>query len=303
MPGIVSSNYKFHYLIPNSSDKEFGMLVNTVGYQNISPYEEYPNREHPSGYFFAPERGRVLREYQLLYVSQGKGVFENEGGRHQIRKGTMILLTPGRWHSYRPAAQVGWTEYYIGFEGPIFAQTVEHLFAEGEQIFEIGVNEQLVSLYRQALDVAVEDRPGSQQLLGGIIMHILGLLGVTVKKNTLATDRLYQAIEQAKIIMQENISQEIDLKELSEQLNMSYSWFRKIFRDYTGHPPAKYALLMRLHRAQHMLANTHESIKSIAYSLGFKSPEHFYSTFRKQTGYTPNLYRKATSQTDLSDMA
>lgn len=303
MPGINASNYKFHYLIPNISDKEFGMQVNTVGYQNIAPYEEYPNREHPSGYFFAPERGRVLREYQLLYISQGKGLFENEEGRRQIRKGTLILLTPGRWHSYRPAQTVGWTEYYIGFEGPVFAQTIDRMFADGEQAFEIGFNEQLVTLYRQALDTAVEDRPGAQQLLGGIIMHMLGLIGATIKKNTLATDHLFQAIEQAKIIMQENISQEIDLQELSRQLNMSYSWFRKIFRDYTGYPPAKYALLMRLHRAQHMLANTHESIKGIAYSLGFKSPEHFYSTFRKQTGYTPNLYRKATSQTEFSEMS
>lgn len=296
MAGINTNDYKFQYLTPSASDKDFGMIVNTVGYQHIAPREPYPLREHPFGYFFESGQGRTLHEYQLLYITQGRGSFEDAQGVREIRKGTLIVLRPGRWHSYHPAPQVGWTEYFIGFEGDIFAGTIERLFGADETFFEIGINEQLVQLYHRALDATQENYPGGQQLLSGIIMHMLGLINSTNRMNSLATDRLHQAIEQAKIIMQENISREIDLKQLSDQLNMSYSWFRKIFRDYTGCPPAKYALTMRLHRARHMLANTDESIKSIAYALGFKSPEHFYATFRKQTGETPNHYRKSALQ-------
>ena len=32
-----------------------------------------------------------------------------------------MVLFPGQWHTYRPLRQTGWTEYYIGFEGPAIA--------------------------------------------------------------------------------------------------------------------------------------------------------------------------------------
>lgn len=39
-----------------------------------------------------------------------------------------------------------------------------------------------------------------------------------------------QKIEQAKIIMNENIFKDIDPEELAMKLNISYSWFRKVLR-------------------------------------------------------------------------
>ena len=94
------------------------------------------------------------------------------------------------------------------------------------------------------------------------------------------------------MIMHERVMQNIDLEALAEQLNVSYSWFRKIFRDYTGFPPAKYFTQIKLRHAQYLLTNTSEPIKEIAFMLSFKSTEHFYTTFKRVTGYTPNAYRK-----------
>lgn len=58
---------EFKYLIVNDMDRKFGLWVNTVGYQSIPPDSPYPLKEHPSGYYFNAEKGRVLREYQLVY--------------------------------------------------------------------------------------------------------------------------------------------------------------------------------------------------------------------------------------------
>lgn len=60
-----SLGLEFKYLIVNDMDRKFGLWVNTVGYQSIPPDSPYPLKEHPSGYFFNAEKGRVLREYQL----------------------------------------------------------------------------------------------------------------------------------------------------------------------------------------------------------------------------------------------
>ena len=39
-----------------------------------------------------------------------------------------------------------------------------------------------------------------------------------------------QKIEQAKIIMNENVFKDVDPEELAMKLNISYSWFRKYLR-------------------------------------------------------------------------
>ena len=289
-----SSDIRFHYLIANKADEEYGCTVSVVGSQTISPDEDYPSKEHPPGYLFDPERGRILQEYQLLYIVKGRGEFANQTTSYDIVKGTLVLLRPGVWHSYKPSKNEGWTEYFIGFSGEMADKAIEKLFAEDEQIFNVGLKQEMVDLYQRAIEVAAEDRPSAQQLLCGIVMHLLGNLSY-IAHSAITADRMDQIIEQAKAIMQEKASQNIDLDMLAEQLNVSYSWFRKVFREYTGYPPAKYFMLVKLRRAQYLLVNTQESIKEVAFSLGFKSPEHFYTTFKRVMGSTPSIYRKSST--------
>ncbi len=295
MNGNQNPDARFHYLIPNKVDELYGCTVSTAGMQTIAPDSDYPSADHPVGYMFNPSRGRVLREYQLLYIVNGKGIFSNAGGNHEVIKGSVILLRPGEWHTYKPVREIGWTEYFIGFNGKMAEKAIDMMFDKDETVFNIGLNRELVNLYQHAIDVAATDRPAAQQLLCGMVLHMLGMVNFTVRNESVATDRLDEIIEQAKAIMQEHVLQNIDLEKLADQLNISYSWFRKIFRDYTGHPPAKYFMLVKLRHAQYLLANTQESIKEIAFSLGFKSTEHFYTTFKRVTGYTPNIYRKLST--------
>lgn len=290
-----SPNMRTHYLIPNKSDALYGCVVNGVGMQDVEPHTDYPINNHPTGYMFDTERGRILQEYQLLYIVKGSGKFSKSSGTYDISQGTVILLRPGVWHSYKPLKESGWCEFFIGFQGEFVDKFIKLSFPAEEQIFNIGHNRTLIDLYQQAIDVAAYDRPGAQQLLSGIVLHMLSIVNFTVRNETVSTDHLDQIVERAKAIMQEKVLQNIDLETLAAQLNISYSWFRKIFRDYTGHPPAKYFILLKLRHAQFLLANTQESIKEIAFSLGFKSIEHFFTTFKRVTGYTPNAYRKLST--------
>lgn len=74
-----SLGLEFKYLIVNDMDRKFGLWVNTVGYQSIPPDSPYPLKEHPSGYFFNAEKGRVL-----LWGIERSGFFN---GREKWAKG------------------------------------------------------------------------------------------------------------------------------------------------------------------------------------------------------------------------
>lgn len=283
----------FKYLIVSERDKKFGLTVNTVGFQPIAPLTQYPPTEHPKSYYFRPEKGRILSEYQIVYISKGKGTFTSATTKKTaISKGQATLLFPGQWHTYCPLQETGWNEYYIGFEGKIIDDIVANGFISSEnQVLNVGVNEDLVNLYTTAIKVAKEDKTGVQQTLAGIAFNILGTILSLAQHNNFESKDSAQKIEQAKVIMYENIHKNIDAKEIAANLGISYSSFRKAFKEYSGYSPSHYFQELKLRKAKELLAETNDSIKEISYELNFSSYEYFLSFFKKRVGVTPLEYR------------
>lgn len=283
---------EFKYLLVNEQDRSTGLTVNTVGFQNIRPYTQYPLPDHPAGYYFNAQKGRVLNEYQYLYITSGKGTLFLEDNKYNISKGTVVVLLPGQWHSYYPLEETGWVEYYIGFEGAFIQHLLSStVISRDNQVFEVGLHEELVNLFARALEVAETDNIYTQHYLAGIVHHITGFVLTVSQLNVYEEGEVIQKINQAKIIMNENVFKNIDPEELAVQLNISYSWFRKVFKDYTGFAPAKYFQELKLRKAKHLLVSTSHSVKVISYMLEYNSTEHFFSLFKKNTGYTPLEYR------------
>lgn len=283
----------FKYLIVNERDKSFGLTINTVGFQPIAPHALYPSKDHPKSYYFDPCRGRILSEYQILYISKGKGTFTSESTKKtSIGKGQAIILFPGQWHTYNPLDETGWNEYYIGFEGNIIDNIVANGFISTEkQIFNVGVNEELVDLYSTAIKVAKEDKKSAQQFLSGIALNILGSVLYLSDNRTLDSKETTQIIERAKVIMVENINKEIDIREIANNLGTSYSWFRKEFKEYTGFAPSQYFQELKLKKAKELLVETNLSVKEISFQLNFSSYEYFLSFFKRRMRQTPMEYR------------
>jgi len=290
----------FKYLIVNDMDQKFGLWINTVGFQSIQPNTPYPLKDHPSGYFFNAQKGRILPEYQLVYITKGRGVFTSETmPETSVSKGRLLVLFPGQWHTYRPLQETGWNEYYIGFEGTIIDNIVGDSFLSKEnQVLEVGLNEELVNLFSRAIEVAEADKISSQQYLSGIVLHMLGLILSISKNKVFEIGDIDQKIERAKIIMNENVFKDVDPEELAMKLNISYSWFRKVFKDYTGYAPAKYFQELKLRKAKQLLVGTSQSVKEISFLLDYKSTEHFFTLFKKRTGFTPLEYRSFGRSTD-----
>lgn len=283
----------FKYLIVGERDKQFGLWVNTVGFQSILQGEDYPVQDHPADYFFKPAQGRVLREYQLLYITKGEGWFESDSTRRtRIEKGMLIILFPGQWHTYQPNRSTGWNEYYIGFEGPMIDNIIASgFFRREDPILEVGFHENLVNLFTRAIETAKEDKASAQQYLAGLVLHIMGKI-LSISSNRLFdSTQINQKIERAKIIMNEHLLEGVTPEQIAERLNISYSWFRKIFKSYTGYAPAQYFQELKINRAKWLLTETTLSIKEIAFELNYNSSEHFFSIFKRKTGQTPTAYR------------
>ncbi|MDR2087218.1 MAG: AraC family transcriptional regulator [Dysgonamonadaceae bacterium] len=284
------------YLIANEQDASWGLTINTVGYQHIMAGTSYPPGNHPTRYLFSTQKGRVLDEYQLLYLSRGKGCFTSLNCKPtEIRAGHFFLLYPGEWHNYEPLKECGWDEYWIGFSGVNMNNRIQNgFFNKSKPIFNVGINEEIVHLYKQAIHIAQEQEPGFQQMLAGIVNYLLGLAYSRDKLNALEDLQVANQINQAKIIMLDSYTENVNLESIATQLNMSYSWFRRVFKQYTGFSPSQYVQELRLQRSKDLLTHTSKSIKEIAYNSGFENSDYFCTAFRRKTGSTPTMYRDFT---------
>lgn len=289
-------NVDFKYLIVNEKDKRIGLTVNSVGFQSIPFDSAYPLKDHPEEYYFHTTKGRVINEYQFIYITEGSGVLVLESGNSiSISKGQVIIIFPGQWHSYCPAKETGWNEYYIGFNGEIVESIVKNKFLIDKiHLLDIGLNEKLVNLFKRAIEVADADRIGTQQHLFGILMHIIGLMIFETQNKQLLDIHLTQIIENAKIIMNENIFNGISPEVLANRLDMRYIKFRKLFKRITGFAPAHYFQELKIQKAKQLLLETSCPVKEISYSLNYKTVENFVTLFKNKTGYTPSKYRKFT---------
>ena len=291
------TNKNINYMVTSEEDELWGLTVTTVGHQQIEENDTYPPKNHPSGYYFNPEKGRILNEFQLLYITNGNGVFTFGSNSRQtcfITEGKMFFLMPGVWHTYKPIEKSGWNEYWIGFKGDIINKIVEEgFFLNRPPVFNIGLNERIVDLYHKAIEIANEERAGYQQALSGIVMHILGLMYYRDKTRDFEDENLIQKMNKAKVIMRESVYKSITPEDIAKTLNISYSGFRRAFKEFTGTSPSKYMVELKLNEAKLLLSTTTQSIKEIAYSLSYENPDYFPVFFKKRTGLTPVEYRNS----------
>jgi AraC-like DNA-binding protein len=287
---------RLHYLTVNSRDEEWGIVVTTVGSQIIPSRGSYPPVNHPASYRFKPQQGRILNEYQLVYITEGSGFFSSQSCKKQkISAGTMILLFPGEWHSYYPDKEIGWQEYWVGFRGVHIDKRVEKgFFRKEEPLHKIGVTPLIISLYDEIMQLATQENAGYQQMISSIVLHILGTVYYKEVNNPFSNTYVTEKINEARLLMRDNVENPMSPVHLAEHVGVGYSWFRKMFKQYTGISPAQYQIQLRIMRAKELLMTTDLNITEIAYQLNFEDGGCFSTFFKNKEGITPSEFRERT---------
>lgn len=292
MAEILGNSLK--YLTIGPRDEEWGLVVTTVGTQSIEPNACYPAMQHPETYDFKPQNGRILDEFQIVYITEGRGFFESQStAQQEVEAGTAILLFPGEQHNYAPNKQQGWCEYWIGFRGRQAEQIMSaEFFSPKEALVKIGLSNSLIGLYRDAIRLAEKERIGCQQLLAGVVMHILGHILYKSRNGRNGSNRTEDIINEARQLMRERVHHSLHAEEIANTLGVGYSWFRQSFKRITGISPAQYIARLLTSRAKEMLISEDRTITETAYALGFESVGQFSTLFRKIEGTSPRQFRE-----------
>ncbi|MFY0688533.1 MAG: AraC family transcriptional regulator [Cyclobacteriaceae bacterium] len=283
------------YLNASETDKNWGIYLTVVGRSTIPAGTAYPSSKHPSGYFFQWENGRVLDEFQINYIVSGQGTFESRDQVYKVQAGDCIILFPGVHHRYRPVLETGWTERYIGFKGDLSNHFMTNAqLSPDKPIIQCGIHTEMINAYDKIQDFAGHQRPGYHQVISGLLLEILGqVISEYRRKDFKGREKeTEELIVKTKRYLWENLGNTIDMHQLAALFNVSYSNFRKIFKNYTGQPPNQYLIDLKILKAREWITTTDKSIKSICFDLGFESLQYFSRLFKQKTGLNPSDLRR-----------
>lgn len=264
-------------------DKTKPLVINSCG-----TYRLYTRTELPTG------RSQGRQDYQLIYISSGKGYFYfTPEAPTVLEAGTMVLYHPNEAQHYIYYGKDKPEIYWIHFTG----NDVSRIFSAyglhpSQKSFFVGTDPEYAQIFEKIileLQLQKEYFEESTSLLFQQLLVIAGrfLHEATLEKQTISSAEIVRAAGYFHEHYQENIN----IEEYVAQHYFSMSSFFRKFKLYTGMTPLQYLLDIRLSIAKGLLETTDYSINEIAALVGYDNALYFSRLFHKHVGMSPKEYR------------
>lgn len=198
-----------------------------------------------------------------------------------IYNGENNELLPGKWSSLSEAESQAISKVLLMNKMPVLSKLSEVgriLRYIHDEIFN-----QEIGYFTRANDLIDE-------LFITITRHL-------TKQNNRARDfpKMFMQLEQA---LRQNLSQQWTVEEMAAIAGMGTTLFNEKVKNYAGFTPLNYLINIRISEAIKLLKKEDVSITDIALDTGFYSSQHFSTTFKKLTGFTPSEFRKNNLSND-----
>ena len=240
-----------------------------------------------------PEWAPRLRDYDLWFVSAGRGRILTRNGETALAPGVGLWMRPGRRYeaTHEPDAPLVVNFFHFTLIAPPrgFTPPVEILHTAHSDFVE--------TMLRRILDLHAKPDPlarASAEILFG------ALLGELVRETAarsahpeaVGLDRHHHEIMQRLAAeIREHPGGARSVAALAKSAGYSVDHFSRIFEKIIGQRPQECVIAARLARARQLLAETGLTISQIAEALGFRDVFFFSRQFHQRTGQTPSAYR------------
>ncbi len=222
--------------------------------------------------------------YAVAYVLDGETEYTIDGKKYLVKKDDVIVFPSGTMRSGRTNPDHPWS-----FINILFRMETN---ASADQYFHKSI------LIWENTDDAIRKRflDASAAWTGKNPLY-------QVKCNYLATEILYKMIlsempyhkvphirklEKARKEIQENFRKEISVEELAASIDLSVSYFRRLFHEAYGTSPMQYIMDLRIENARDLLLSGEVNVTEAALLSGFEDIYYFSTLFKRKTGSTPS---------------
>ena len=261
------------------------LLVTSCGYYRVD-----------SGPIIKTNRPRGRRDYQLLYIKEGKAHFYFNNIDKVVSKGEMILFRPYEPQSYFYFPQDKCQAFWVHFTGNEVEKILDwYNLPKDKNIFYSGTNNDYQWLFEQMIRELQLCRANYKELLTMLLRHIFLLVSRFIKEGGKSGVDALNDIEHAIKHFNTHYKEDINIEEYAKSIQMSPCWFNRRFKQVTKVSPLQYILSIRLANAKMLLETKDYNVAETAYAVGIKNPLYFSRLFSKHVGISPMEYKKIHS--------
>lgn len=247
---------------------------------------------------------------ELSYYVEGHATESINGVQHPLQPGTLSFLLPYQIHVTTGNAEQRILKYccmfdmeiLLGIEDdnwlsqmvystgtlrPSFVNFVKDEQERIQQIFDI-----LLTEYHNP------ESPERYHMIRTKLQEVILLFIGKVNKTNPDTNTIV-AQEDSELIwpllkyINTKYTEQLALKDLSEQFHLSVSYISRFFKKHVGMGLTEYVHRLRIERASNLLLHTKMSITEIAIEVGFESTRTFSRVFRDIKGMSAKDFRNA----------
>ena len=245
------------------------------------------------GYMYKPDESgsninQVFHYYGGLLLLDGEGEYRDEDGKRlPLSKGCFVQRIPGKRHSTIVTPGKGWLEFFICISTRTYENLADIGLLSKEPVLSCRRMEELLPDLERFL---CEMEKAGENELSGLYFRAQELL-CRITSSCVREGGEEGLMERACRRLRETQGR-LSGQELAEELGLRYETFRKLFRSFTGLSPGQYGIRTRMNEAMRLLAGSELSLAVISELLGYPDYFTFGKQFKKETGITPDAFRK-----------
>lgn len=236
----------------------------------------------------------VGNQYELHYFLGGDGMFTNGDEQHDIAPGQLFLSYPEQVHEIHPTGDPI-TYYAILFdigEDKLLCSGLNLVAQQAVLPWLIGEKqrtffEDIKCGYNRSIEYK---RLAEQHRLKAFLFDLISSASVDDHHRERGGYNIH--VEQALGLFQRYVFERRTLRDVCDELEITEEYLIRIFRKRMGMTPMKYYQMLKMEAATSLLLNTSQSVKEIAWELGFASQYHFSRNFKAFSGSSPSEYRR-----------
>jgi len=240
--------------------------------------------------------------YQIVFFENDGGVHIIDGNEYEIKKKTIHFISPNHIHQLKIAKKSAGIVcmfkeelFFINNETKKFLDEVD-FFSNWNKDPVLEVDEDQFTELKQVLELLKEEYNSHNPSKNEVMFMFLKIFlikaarySVNYKRETKITRG--DLVEQFLGLIEENHINNYSINFYASQLNISPTYLNRIIKDVYGKNVSELINERKILEAKRILRFSSNSIKEIAYNLGFEDPSYFSRFFKKHTNSTPISYR------------
>ncbi len=238
----------------------------------------------------------VLSDAKLYYVTKGEVMIEYEKATIPVHAGEMVLIPPGKRHSFFLRTDAATEKYWFHFS---LTEDGEDAFLRYQFAEKIAVPAFLAQNPIWEIFYCGTTKSAStgenRFLLTGAVLCVLGYYAKVggVEKKNVEPDGISGALQ----VIHADRTGKLTLDDLAMVAHMSRNHFLRCFKEKVGTTPMQYVRSAKIERAKELLEHTVLPIGEIMEQVGFYDAAYFANLFRKMTGMPPRIFRQVYGST------